>query len=93
LSSFLLVVTPRNMLQFQSNEILFQFPYVEDVSCEPGLVAATFSADLLDNQLGVPFTRSWQIPKDRAAVKPKISASYSAMLVVALNSRCTMYFT
>jgi hypothetical protein len=31
--------------------------------------------------------------RDRAADKPKISASYSAMLLVALNSRCTMYFT
>jgi hypothetical protein len=42
------------MLQFQGNEVLFQLPYVEEVSCEPGLVAATFSADLLDDQLGVP---------------------------------------
>jgi hypothetical protein len=40
-----------------------------------------------------PFTRSWRIPRDRATVKPKISASYSTMLLVALNSRCTMYFT
>jgi hypothetical protein len=78
------------MLQFQGNEILFQLPYVKEVSYEPRLVAATFSADLLDNQLGVPFTRSWRIPRDRAADKPKISASYSAMLLVALNSRCTI---
>jgi hypothetical protein len=42
------------MLQFQDNEILFQLPYVEEVSCEPVLVAATLSVDLLDNQLGVP---------------------------------------
>ena len=27
---------------------------MEEVSCKPGLVAATFSADLLDDQLGVP---------------------------------------
>jgi hypothetical protein len=27
---------------------------MEEISCEPGLVAATFSVDLLDNQLGVP---------------------------------------
>jgi hypothetical protein len=40
-----------------------------------------------------PFTRSWWIPRDRAADKPKISASYSVILLVALNSRCTMYFT
>jgi hypothetical protein len=37
--------------------------------------------------------RRWQIPRDRAADKPKINASYSAMLLVALNLRCTMYFT
>jgi hypothetical protein len=42
------------MLQFQGNEILFQLPYVEEVSCEPRLVAAMFSANMLDNQLGVP---------------------------------------
>jgi hypothetical protein len=42
------------MLQFQGNEVLFQLPYMEEVSCKPGLVAATFSADLLDDQLGVP---------------------------------------
>jgi hypothetical protein len=42
------------MLQFQGSEVLFQLPYVEEVSYEPGLIAATFSADLLDNQLGVP---------------------------------------
>jgi hypothetical protein len=42
------------MLQFQGNEVLFQLPYMEEVSYEPGLVAATFSLDLLDNQLGVP---------------------------------------
>jgi hypothetical protein len=37
------------MLQFQGNEVLLQLPYVEDVSCEPRLVAATFFADLLYN--------------------------------------------
>ena len=42
------------MLQFQGREVLFQLPYVEEVSCEPRLVAATFSMDLLDDQLGVP---------------------------------------
>jgi hypothetical protein len=42
------------MLQFQGNEVLFQLPYMEEVSCEPGLVVATFSTDLLDNHLGVP---------------------------------------
>jgi hypothetical protein len=37
------------MLQFQGIEVLFQLPYVEEVCYEPGLIAATFSADLLDN--------------------------------------------
>jgi hypothetical protein len=48
------VVSPRNMLQFQGSEVLFQLPYMEEISCEPGLVAATFPANLPDDQLGVP---------------------------------------
>jgi hypothetical protein len=40
------------MLQFQGREVFFQLPYVEEVSYEP--VAATFPANLLDDQLGVP---------------------------------------
>jgi hypothetical protein len=27
---------------------------MEEVSCEPGLIATTFPVDLLDDQLGVP---------------------------------------
>jgi hypothetical protein len=42
------------MLQFQGREVFFQLPYMEEVSYEPGLVAATLHADLLDDQLGVP---------------------------------------
>jgi hypothetical protein len=42
------------MLQFQSSEVLFQLPNVEEVSYEPRLVAAKFPTDLLDDQLGVP---------------------------------------
>jgi hypothetical protein len=42
------------MLHFQGTEVLFQLPYMEEVSCEPRLVVATFPADLLDDQLGVP---------------------------------------
>jgi hypothetical protein len=49
-------------LQFQGNEILFQLPYVEEVSYEPGLVAAIFTADLLDNQLGVPLHKELADP-------------------------------
>jgi hypothetical protein len=42
------------MLQFQGSEVLFQLPYVEEVSCKPWLVTTTFFADQLDNELGVP---------------------------------------
>jgi hypothetical protein len=37
-----------------------------------------------------PFISSCRTPRDRAVFSPKIGASYSAMLV-ALNSKCTMY--
>ena len=50
------------MLQFQDREVLLQLPYEEEVSYEPGLVAATFSADLLDNQLGVPLHKELADP-------------------------------
>jgi hypothetical protein len=42
------------MLQFQGREVFFQLPYVEEVSCKAGLIAATFPANLLDDQLGAP---------------------------------------
>jgi hypothetical protein len=38
-----------------------------------------------------PFTSSYRTPRDRVVFSPKIRASYSIMLLVALNSRCTMY--
>jgi hypothetical protein len=38
-----------------------------------------------------PFTSSYQTPRDRAVLSLKIRASYSAILLVALNSRCIMY--
>jgi hypothetical protein len=38
-----------------------------------------------------PFTCSCQTPRYGAVFSPKIRASYSAMLLFALNSRCTMY--
>jgi hypothetical protein len=41
-------------LQFQGHEVRFQLPHVEEVSRKPGLIAATFPVDLLDDQLGVP---------------------------------------
>jgi hypothetical protein len=42
------------MLKFHGREILLQLPHMEEVSCESRLVAATFSADLLDDELRVP---------------------------------------
>jgi hypothetical protein len=41
------------MLQFQGREVFLQFPHVKKVGCEPRLIAATLSVDLLDDQLGV----------------------------------------
>jgi hypothetical protein len=41
------------MLKFQGREILLQLLHMEEVSCESRLVAATFSADLLDDELRV----------------------------------------
>jgi hypothetical protein len=38
-----------------------------------------------------PFTCSCQTPRDRGVFSPKIRASYSIMLLVTLNSRCTIY--
>jgi hypothetical protein len=38
-----------------------------------------------------PLTRSYRTPSDKAVLNPKSRASYSAMLLVALKSRCTMY--
>jgi hypothetical protein len=64
---------------------------MEEVSCESRLVAATFSMDLLDDKLGVPPHEELTDPRDRAAVRPKISASYSTILLVALNSSRTTY--
>jgi hypothetical protein len=38
-----------------------------------------------------PFTRSCWTPSNKVVFNPKSRASYSAMLLVALKSRCTMY--
>jgi hypothetical protein len=38
-----------------------------------------------------PFISSCWTPRDRVVFSPKFRASYSAMLLVDLNSRCTMY--
>ena len=41
-------------MKFQGREILLQLPHMEEVSYESRLVVATFSADLLDDELRVP---------------------------------------
>jgi hypothetical protein len=38
-----------------------------------------------------PLTRSYWTHSDKAILNPKSRASYSAMLLVALKSKCTMY--
>jgi hypothetical protein len=38
-----------------------------------------------------PFTRSCRTPSDKAILNPKSRVSYSAMLLVALKSKCTMH--
>jgi hypothetical protein len=50
------------MLQFQCREVLFQLPYLKEVSCKPELVAATFPMNLLDDQLGVPLHEKLEDP-------------------------------
>jgi hypothetical protein len=65
---------------------------MDEVSCELGVVVATLPPDLPDDELGISFDQELPDPRDRAAVSPKIKASYSTMLLVASKSRCTMYF-
>jgi hypothetical protein len=50
---------------------------MEEVGCESRLVAATFSADLLDDELRVPLYEELADPMDRVVDRPMISASYS----------------
>jgi hypothetical protein len=80
------------MLQFQHIKVVLQPLHMKEVGCELGIVAATFPPDLPDDELGVPFDQDSRTPRDRAAVSPKIKASYSAMLLVASKLRCTIYF-
>jgi hypothetical protein len=51
------------MLQFQGCEVFLQFSHVEKVGCEPGLIAATLPADLLDDQLGVSLHQELSDPQ------------------------------
>ena len=80
-------------MQFQGVEVLLELPHVNEICRELGIVAAAIPPDLLDDQLRISLHQELPDPRDRACVRPKIKASYSAMLLVALNSRCTMYFS
>jgi hypothetical protein len=75
------------MLQFQHIEVLLQLPHTDEVGCELGIIAAALPPDLPDNELRVSFDQELPDPRHRAAVSPKIKASYSTMLLVASKSR------
>ena len=82
------------MLQFQGVEVLLELPHMYEVCYELGIVATALPSDLFNDQLRISLHQELSDPqRDRASVRPKIKASYSAMLLVALNSRCTMYFS
>ena len=81
------------MLQFQGVEVLLELPHMYEVCCELGIVATALPSDLLNDQMRIFLHQELPDPRDRACVRPKIKASYSAMLLVALNSRCTIYFS
>ena len=83
----------RNMLQFQGIKVLLELSHMNEVCRELGIVATTLPRTFLMINWESPFTKSYRTPRDRAAIKPKIKASYFAILLVASNSRCTMYFT
>jgi hypothetical protein len=55
-------------------------------------MAIAISLDLLDDELGVSFHEKLPHPQRKVVLYPKSRASYSAMLLVALKSRCTIYF-
>jgi hypothetical protein len=54
---------PEEHVAVPSHEVFFQLPYVEEVSYEPRLIAATFPADLLDDQLRVPLHEELSDPQ------------------------------
>jgi hypothetical protein len=71
------------VLQVQDLKVLFQLARMEQIGNQLRVIAGAISFDLLDNELGVSF--------HEAVLNPKSRDSYSAMLLAALKSRCTMY--
>jgi hypothetical protein len=64
---------------------------VEQMGGQLWIIAATISLNLLDDELGVSFHEELPKPSDKVVLNPKSKASYSAMLLVALKSRYTIY--
>jgi hypothetical protein len=77
-------------MQIQDFKILFQLLNMQQVRSQLWVIAAAFTLDLLDDELRVTLHKQLS-GLDRAALSPKMRASYSALLLVALNSGCTMY--
>jgi hypothetical protein len=65
-------------VQIQNIKVLCQLLCVDQVGSRLGIIVATLPFDLLDDELGVT-------PKDRVVLSPKMRASHSTMLLVALN--------
>jgi hypothetical protein len=65
---------------------------VEQIGNQLWIMAIAISLDLLDDELGVSFHEKLPHPQRKVVLYPKSRASYSAMLLVALKSRCTIYF-
>jgi hypothetical protein len=64
---------------------------MEQIGSQLWVIAGAISLDLFDNELGASFHEELSDPRDKAVLNPKSRVSYSAMLLVALKSRCTMY--
>jgi hypothetical protein len=64
---------------------------MEQIGNQLWVITGAISLDLFDNELGASFHEELSDPRDKAVLNPKSRASYSAMLLVALKSRCTMY--
>jgi hypothetical protein len=64
---------------------------MEQVRSQLWVITAALTLDLFDDELELPFTSSCRTLRDRAVLSPKIRASYYDMLLVTLNSWCTMY--
>jgi hypothetical protein len=80
------------VLQVQDLKVLSQLARMEQIGSQLRVIARAISLDLLDNELGVSFHEELPDPSDKVVLNLKSRASYSAMLLVALKSRCTMYF-